>query len=80
MSSMTRGLNVCDSDDSGFDWRRSSRSYGWGNCVEVAAPNRERVHVRDSKDAHGAILRFSLTQWSAFAENVRNGCFGSCAA
>lgn len=55
----------------GRQYRRSSRSYGTGDCIEVAAPSGKRIAVRDSKNVHGAVLTFSSVQWSAFVEGVR---------
>ena len=56
-------------------WRRSSRSYGTGDCIEVAAPFGKRIAVRDSKNIHGAVLTFSSAQWNAFVVGVRTGKF-----
>lgn len=56
-------------------WRRSSRSYGTGDCIEVAAPFGKRIAVRDSKNTHGAVLTFSSAQWNAFVAEVRTGKF-----
>jgi hypothetical protein len=55
-------------------WRKSSRSGGQGNCVEVADA-REAVGVRDSKDPSGAVLVFTRSQWRAFVEGVKSGDF-----
>jgi Domain of unknown function (DUF397) len=71
MSGTGLALGVGDSDDSGRVWRKSSRSYGGGSCVEVAASRGERICVRDSKDPHGAVLTFSRAQWNSFAAIVR---------
>ncbi|MGK5531582.1 DUF397 domain-containing protein [Streptomyces sp. URMC 129] len=48
-----------------------------GDCVEVAA-GAVAVHVRDSKDAAGARLRFPRGGWAAFLaiEQVRAGRSG----
>lgn len=67
MSGLRNGLGA----DGIRAWRKSSRSYGGGNCVEVAVLYGERVCVRDSKNPHGAILRFSLTEWSIFMAHIR---------
>lgn len=63
--------NVSDYAAGPVRWIRSSRSYGAGNCVEIAAPGGERVVVRDSKNANGAVLTFSPLQWNAFVASVR---------
>nr|MDT0657609.1 DUF397 domain-containing protein [Micromonospora sp. DSM 115978] len=47
-------------------FRKSSRSGGSGECVEVAAVPGV-VRVRDSKDPAGPVLAFSPTAWRAFA-------------
>jgi Domain of unknown function (DUF397) len=71
---MVRGHDVSDDAyGSGREWRRSTRSYGTGNCLEVAAPYGERIVVRDSKNPQGAILRFGHAEWTAFIEGVRAG-------
>jgi len=57
------------------DWRKSSRSGGGDNCVEVALAM-STVGVRDSKDPSGPILRFRPTAWKAFAAAVRADEFG----
>jgi hypothetical protein len=60
-----------DAEGSGRVWRKSSRSYGTGECVEIA-PSGTRIDVRDSTDISGAVLTFSSTQWNAFIANVRS--------
>lgn len=78
MSDIVDGKGVGDAaDDSAGEWRKSSRSYGSGQCVQVAAPSGNRINVRDSKNAHGAILTFNSIEWSAFVAGVRNGRFDS---
>jgi Domain of unknown function (DUF397) len=66
-----------DCADSRRDWRRSSRSYGGGNCIEAAAWHGALIDVRDSKNPQGAVLRFRAAQWNAFVAGVRSGAFGS---
>lgn len=55
-----------------YDWRKSSHSGDQGNCVEVA-PSPDGTAVRDSKDAHGPVLRFSADAWQAFIGDVKDG-------
>ncbi|NUR73357.1 MAG: DUF397 domain-containing protein [Hamadaea sp.] len=54
-------------------WRRSRRCDS-GTCVEVAVLDDE-VLVRDSKDPHGPVLRYSRAEWQAFLAGVREGEF-----
>jgi Domain of unknown function (DUF397) len=65
-----------DGGNSGREWRRSSRSYGGGNCVEAAARHDALIDVRDSKNPQGSVLRFTSAQWSAFVSGVRSGGLG----
>ncbi len=57
----------------GAEWIKSSRSGDNGNCVEVAFLGEGRVALRDSKDPHGPVLRFTPGEWSAFVEGVADG-------
>jgi hypothetical protein len=56
-------------------WRKSSRSSGGGNCVEVAFADDGDVGVRDSKDSGGPVLTFTPSEWQAFTEGTRDGEF-----
>jgi hypothetical protein len=53
-------------------WRKSSRSSGAQNCVEVAGVA-DVMAVRDSKAPTGPALRFGVTQWSAFLADIKRG-------
>ncbi|MGW1680588.1 DUF397 domain-containing protein [Saccharopolyspora sp. NPDC002376] len=52
------------------NWRKSSRSAGQGNCVEVGS-GPGIVAVRDTKDRDGAVLTFPTGQWAAFVADLR---------
>ncbi|SCF48783.1 protein of unknown function (DUF397) [Micromonospora matsumotoense] len=54
-------------------WRKSTRSGGADNCVEVATAPDRHIGVRDSKNPHGGVLVFGPDVWSAFVEGVREG-------
>ncbi|XTZ18854.1 DUF397 domain-containing protein [Micromonospora echinospora] len=47
-------------------WRKSTRSGGEGNCLEVAGFG-DGIGVRDSKDRQGPVLSFPPAAWAAFA-------------
>jgi Domain of unknown function (DUF397) len=57
-------------------WRKSTRSSGGDNCVEVAIADDGHVGVRDSKQRGvGPILEFTPSEWEAFLGGVMDGEF-----
>ncbi|GAA2117102.1 DUF397 domain-containing protein [Streptomyces synnematoformans] len=57
--------------NSGLPWFKSSYSSPQGgDCIEVA-PTPRTVHVRDSKDPEGPILRFTPDAWADFLTYAR---------
>lgn len=55
-------------------YRRSSRSSGQGQCVEVANTPRA-ISVRDSKDPRGPKLSVGKRQFRALVQGVKAGRF-----
>ncbi|MFC4018919.1 DUF397 domain-containing protein [Micromonospora sp. GCM10011542] len=57
-------------------WRKSTRSNGSGNCVEVADSLAGKVGLRDSKDPAGPVLTFGPKAWSLFVGSVKRERLG----
>jgi Domain of unknown function (DUF397) len=72
MGDMVRGNVVGDGADDAGEWRKSSRSYGSGQCIQVAVPSEKRVAVRDSKNPQGTVLRFTPSEWRDFVASLRS--------
>ena len=62
-------------DLTGAVWRKSARSAGQGQCVEVATNLPGIVAVRDTKDPNGPELVFTDSEWRAFIGGVIDGEF-----
>lgn len=59
-------------------WRKASRSWANGDCVEVGQRTGGVVAVRDSEYRRGPVLEFHAPKWNAFVGGVRNGEFDRC--
>ena len=57
------------------NWRKSRRSGGGDNCVEVAFAADGAVGMRDSKNPTGPVLTFTAAEWEAFTGGLRDGEF-----
>ncbi|ROO62687.1 uncharacterized protein DUF397 [Micromonospora sp. Llam0] len=53
-------------------WRKSTKSGGVSNCVEVADNLPGRVLVRDTKDRDGGTLTFDASAWHSFVALARH--------
>ncbi|MGH4002131.1 MAG: DUF397 domain-containing protein [Pseudonocardiaceae bacterium] len=54
-------------------WRKSGRSNGQANCVEVADLDGGHRAVRDSKNPTGPALLITPTAWTTFTTALRTG-------
>ncbi|WP_229402521.1 DUF397 domain-containing protein [Micromonospora okii] len=52
-------------------WRKSTRSNGSGDCVEVADDLSGGVGLRDSKNPTGPVLTFTPKSWTTFLEGLK---------
>ncbi|MDX3852573.1 DUF397 domain-containing protein [Streptomyces sp. AK02-01A] len=67
------GSPTVATDHARLTWLKSSYSgSGGGDCVEVAV-SLSTVHVRDSKNVPGPILRIAMDKWPTFVSFVSNG-------
>ena len=57
-------------------WRKSSRSTGGQDCIEVAQADASCL-VHDSKNPDGACLAVSGQAWAAFIGDIKDGGHGS---
>ncbi|MYV54603.1 DUF397 domain-containing protein [Streptomyces sp. SID3212] len=60
----------------GAVWRKSNRSNGDANCVEVAFLDNGRVALRDTKDqGNGRAFTVASGKWAAFTGSLADAGF-----
>jgi hypothetical protein len=62
-------------DLAGAEWRKSSRSGGSGQCVEVATNLNGVVAVRHSRRPDAEVIIYTTAEWAAFIEGAKDGEF-----
>jgi hypothetical protein len=55
-------------------WIKATRSGPQGDCVELRR-HAEAVEVRDSKDPHGPVLRFTPSEFTAWLDAAKHAEF-----
>jgi hypothetical protein len=61
-------------DLTSVEWKKSTRSSGSGQCVEVGITD-EGVAVRDTKDRSKPAHIYTRAEWDAFIGGVKDGEF-----
>ena len=59
------------------NWRKSSRSGGQSNCVEIPDNMAANIAVRDSKDPDGPTLAIAPVAWASFVNALCTGTLDS---
>ncbi|RKN06438.1 DUF397 domain-containing protein [Streptomyces radicis] len=54
-------------------WRKSPRSNGANNCVEITDLPGGGVAMRDSKNPEREALRYTAAEWNAFRQAILDG-------
>jgi hypothetical protein len=53
-----------------YAWRKSFRSVGHGDCIEIAIAD-SCLLVRDSKDRNGPVLAVRDDSWMSLIESIK---------
>lgn len=53
------------------EWRKSSKSPDFANCVEVRHPAGGLIEVRNSKRPDAGSVVFTANEWEAFTAGVK---------
>jgi Domain of unknown function (DUF397) len=74
MRFFSRGERTCSlhTADRG-NWRKATRSWANGDCVEIGQLIDGAVSVRDSGDRSGPVITFDTGGWDDFLAGVRSG-------
>ena len=67
--------NPTERPENGLAWVKSTLSYAYGNCVEVANYPGGDIAVRNSRFPAGPVLRFTPAEWHAFVGGAHLGEF-----
>lgn len=60
-------------------WRKSSRSLGHGECIEIAPLPEGGALVRNSNDPDGPVLSYTRAEMAAFIQGAKDGEFDDLA-
>ncbi|WP_049573994.1 DUF397 domain-containing protein [Streptomyces sp. SBT349] len=69
----TRKEDLYAVDLTGATWRKSPRSNGGAQCVEITDLPGGAVALRDSKNPGREALRYTAEEWEAFRQGIIDG-------
>jgi hypothetical protein len=62
-------MSVSADEVTSLTWRKSMRSIGNGQCVEIAQLP-DGIAMRDSTDRHGPVIRLAVPVWRVFLDAI----------
>jgi hypothetical protein len=65
-------MGCTDTGERESAWRKSRRSIGNGECVEVASAQ-DVIMVRDSADPSGPVIQYPTHVWQGFLTVTKTG-------